>query len=166
MNERSIMVHNNRYARVIAIGTPVSFAVTGGALTGDALTTWYPALRKSRLVLPIWVFLPVAVLYYLMCGTILYRLLTHVAPSPERRTAFELLLTMMAANEGWNYLLFGRRSTQAGLWGMLVFVALTIGLFRALSRVDARSAMLLRPYLLWLGYDVLYAFELWRLNRS
>src|SRR5688572_4541582 len=114
------MAPNNRYARLIAIGTPASFAIAGGALTGDALKTWYPALRKSLLVLPIWAFLPIAVLYYLMCGTILYRLLTHVAPNRERRIAFGFLLTMMAANEGWNYLLFGRRSTQASLWGMLV----------------------------------------------
>ena len=156
---------NDHTALSLAIGTPVGFAVLGGAVTGDSLTTWYPSLRKSKLVLPLWAFLPVAMLYYLMCGRILFRLVARVAPSRDQRRALALLLTMMTANEGWNYLLFGRQSTREGLWGMLGFVSLTIGLFRVLYQVDQPSAALLRPYLVWLGYDVVYAFELWRLNR-
>jgi tryptophan-rich sensory protein len=154
----------DRPAWSLAIGAPLGFAVVGGALTGDALTTWYPTLRKSRLVLPVWAFIPVAVLYYLMCGTILFRLVARVAPSREQRTALGLLLSMMTANEGWNYLLFGRRSTQAGLLGMLAFVGVAVSLFRALQRVDPQSATLLLPYLGWLGYDIVYAYEIWRLN--
>jgi translocator protein len=160
------VAQQNGYARVAAIGVPIAFAAAGSGLTGDALTTWYPTLRKSPLVLPLWAFIPVAVLYYLMCGTILFRLLARAAPSPKQRLALGLLLAMMAGNEGWNYVLFGRRSTVAGWWGMVAFVGLTIGLYRALRRVDARSAALLRPYLIWLGYDLVYAFELWRLNRT
>ncbi len=160
------MLSNDRVALSFAIGTPIGFAALGGALPGDALTTWYPTLRKSKLVLPLWAFVPVAVLYYLMCGLILFRLLVRVKASRGQRLALALLLIVMTANEGWNYLLFGRRSTQAGLWGMLAFTSLTIVLFRLLCQVDPQSAALIRAYLLWLGYDVVYAFELWRLNRG
>jgi len=48
---------------------------------------------------------------------------------------------------------------------MLGFIFLTIALYRALNQIDRRSAMILRPYLAWLGYDVVWAEELWRLNR-
>jgi translocator protein len=160
------MLSNHRVAASLAIGTPIGFAALGGTLPGDGLTTWYPSLRKSKLVLPLWAFAPVAVLYYLMCGLILYRLLVRVKASHSQRLALALLLTVMAANEGWNYLLFGRRSTQAGLWGMLVFTGLTTALFRLLRQVDQQSAALIQAYLVWLGYDVVYAFELWRLNRE
>ena len=156
---------DDRRALSIAIGTTAGFGLAGGALTGDALTKWYPSLRKSRLVLPLWAFLPVAVLYYLMCGAILFRLLARVAPSHEQRAALRSLLAMMAANEGWNYLLFGRRSPRAGLLGMIGFVGLALSLLRALQRADQRSATLLLPYIAWLGYDLVYAYELWRLNR-
>jgi translocator protein len=154
----------DRQALSISVGATVGFALVGGALAGDAVTSWYPSLRKSRLVLPLWAFLPVAALYYLMCGVILFRLLARVAPSRERRTALTQLITMMAANEGWNYLMFGRRSPRAGLVGMIGFAGLTISLLRALRRADPRSATLLWPYLAWLGYDLIYAYELWRLN--
>jgi translocator protein len=155
---------NNR-ARTIAVVTPLGYAIFGNALTGNAVTTWYPSLRKSRLVLPIWAFVPIGIAYYLMCGALLYRLLTLVAPSPARKTALVLLLSMMTANEGWNYLFFGRRDLRASLVGMLGFIGLALVLERKLKRIDHRSAMILLPYLAWLGYDVIWAEELWRLNK-
>jgi tryptophan-rich sensory protein len=53
---------DDRRARWMAIGTTAGFAVAGAGLSGDALSTWYPKLRKSRFVLPLWAFVPVAVL--------------------------------------------------------------------------------------------------------
>jgi translocator protein len=156
---------DDRRARWMAIGTTAGFALAGGGLSGDALTTWYPNLRKSRFVLPLWAFLPVAVLYYLICGTILFRLLARVPSSREQHVALQWLMAMMAANEGWNYLLFGRRSPRAGLLGMIAYAVLALRLLWALSRADPRSARFLMPYMAWLGYDLVYAYELWRLNR-
>ena len=49
--------------------------------------------------------------------------------------------------------------------GMLGFIFLTIALYRALNQLDRRLALILRPDLAWLGYDVVWAEELWRLNR-
>ena len=155
----------NKRALTIAIVTPLGYAIVGNALVGDAVKTWYPGLKKSSVILPIWAFFPIGIAYYLMCGAILYRLLALVAPSRKRTSAIVLLLSMMGANEGWNYLFFGRKSLRASLLGMLGFVFLVIALHRALNQIDRRSAMILRPYLVWLGYDVIWAEELWRLNR-
>jgi tryptophan-rich sensory protein len=117
-------------------------------------------------VLPIWGFVPIGIAYYVMCGVLLYRLLVLVAPSQERTRALVLLLTMMGTNEGWNYLFFGRKNLTASLVSMLGFILLTITLYRALQQIDQRSGTILRPYLIWLGYDAVWAEELWRLNRS
>jgi translocator protein len=155
----------NKRALSIAIVTPLGYAIIGNALVGDAVKTWYPSLKKSSMILPIWAFIPIAIAYYLMCGAILYRLLALVAPSRQRTSAIVLLSSMMGANEGWNYLFLGRKSLRASLLGMLGFIFLTIALYRALNQIDRHSAMILRPYLAWLGYDVLWAEELWRLNR-
>jgi len=155
----------NKRARTIAIVTPLGYAIFGNALAGNAVTTWYPSLRKSCLVLPIWAFVPIGIAYYVMCGALLYRLLALVAPSPARKRAIALLLSMMSANEGWNYLFFGRKDLRASLVGMLGFIGLTMALYRALNGIDSRSATILLPYLGWLGYDVVWAEELWRLNK-
>ena len=145
---------NAKRARTVAVVAPLACAIVGNALTGNALTRWYPRLRKSRWVLPLWAFIPVEVAYYVMCRALLYRLLALVPPSPARGRAIALLLAMMGANEGWNYLFFGRKDLRAGFAGMLGFVGLTVALYRALERVDGRTATILRPYLSWLGYDV------------
>jgi translocator protein len=72
---------------------------------------------------------------------------------------------MMSANEGWNYLFFGRKDLRASFAGMLGFIGLTLALYRALKRIDSCSATILLPYLGWLSYDVIWAEELWRLNQ-
>jgi tryptophan-rich sensory protein len=48
---------------------------------------------------------------------------------------------------------------------MIAYAVLALRLLRALSRVDPHSARFLMPYMAWLGYDLVYAYELWRLNR-
>jgi tryptophan-rich sensory protein len=73
---------------------------------------------------------------------------------------------MMVANEGWNYLFLGRRSVRAGFFGMIGYTVLTIALYWRLRKADRESAKLLLSYLGWLGYDLVYAHELWRLNSA
>lgn len=153
------------HARALAIGLPTGLALIGAIATGDGLRTWYPALRKSRLVIPLWAFAPVALLYPIICGRLLYRLLLD-RDTPERTSALLLLGGMMGANEGWNYLFLGRRSVRTGFFGMIGYVLLTLRLYRLLHRLDPPAARILRPYVGWLGYDLVYSFELWRLNRG
>ncbi|HYF63318.1 MAG TPA: TspO/MBR family protein [Herpetosiphonaceae bacterium] len=155
-----------RHAQILAIGLPTGLAIGGAIATGDGLRTWYPALRKSRLVIPLWAFAPAALLYSIICGRLLYRLLLLDRDTPDRTAALLLLGSMMGANEGWNYLFLGRRSVRAGLFGMIGYTLLTIRLYRLLRRRDPQAAHILRPYVGWLGYDLVYAFELWRLNRG
>lgn len=154
------------HARALAIGLPTGFALVGAIATGDGLKTWYPALRKSRLVIPLWAFAPVALVYSIICGRLLYRLLRLDRDTPERTTALVLLVGMMGANEGWNYLFLGRHSVRAGFVGMIGYTLLTLRLYWVLRRLDPSAARILQPYVGWLGYDLVYTFELWRLNRA
>jgi tryptophan-rich sensory protein len=155
-----------RHAQMIAIGLPAGLALVGARATGDGLRTWYPALRKSNLVIPLWAFAPVALVYTIICGRLLYRLLLLDRETPERTAAIVLLISMMGANEGWNYLFLGRHSVRAGFFGMIGYTLLTLRLYRRLRRLDPPAARILRPYVGWLGYDLVYTFELWRLNRG
>ena len=86
------MNRQQRRAMFIAIGAPAGSAVVGAVLASDGPRTWYPTLRKSQVVLPLTAFVPVALLYYLMCGTLLYRLLAVVRPSRSRTQALRLLV--------------------------------------------------------------------------
>ena len=65
----------------------------------------------------------------------------------------------------WNIVLFRWHNTFADFLGVLIFlIPLTI-LQVTLILVDHVSAWLVLVYLLWvIGYDIPWAFRLWRLN--
>jgi tryptophan-rich sensory protein len=77
-----------------------------------------------------------------------------------------MVFAMMTATEAWNALLFWLRSTRAGLAGMVAFTLLITRVHAVLRDADRRSAMILLPYVPWLGHDPVYAYELWRRNHT
>jgi tryptophan-rich sensory protein len=109
--------------------------------------------------LPLRDFMVVGGMYYVSIGTVLYR-------SAERRDirAYRLALLVLAGNEGWNVLLFGRRSTRGGFLGVLGFTVL-VGLLQRAVRDDRMSTLALAPYTAWVVcYDIPWTYQLWRRN--
>ncbi len=81
--------------------------------------------------------------------------------------ALTAMLIVMLYNELWNYALFGLRSTLAGFVGMVAFLAPLTILQVTLFAYDLPSALLLLVYVVWvIGYDVPWAYTLWKLNRA
>lgn len=101
----------------------------------------------------------VAGFYYASIGTVLYR-------SAERGdgTSYRLAMAVLAGNELWNVALFGRRSTKAGFLGILAFTVPVVLLQSSVAE-DRVSTLVLGPYTGWVvGYDIPWAYQLWRRN--
>lgn len=147
-----------------AVAVCLLFALLGGVLVGDALGTWYRELEKPSFLVPLWAFYIVGALYYALFATVLYRVFVHVEDRGARTLCLSLALTVMLANELWNYFFFGLRSTLAGFAGIIVFLVPLTALLLALFRYERLSAWLLGLYYLWVLYDLAWTFELWRLN--
>lgn len=149
-----------RYATAArSVGPTVAAAVIGNALVRRDDLTWFGGLRAPSMQLPLPGFLAVGASYYLCIGTVLHRSLLR-----GDRTAYQLALIVLAGNEIWNFLFFGRRSTRAGFLGVLGFTAPVCLLQAALAR-DRLSALTFAPYTAWvIGYDVPWTYQLWRLN--
>ncbi|MBM7553012.1 tryptophan-rich sensory protein [Thalassobacillus pellis] len=131
---------------------------------GDALTVWYAGLNKPWYLVPLWFFIMVGILYYLMSGVILYRQLRSFKESKFRKIALGLILVMLAGNEMWNYLFFGLESIFLGFISLIPF-SIVVGLLAfVLRKVDRLSYRILLPYLFWLGYDLLWAYGLYMRN--
>lgn len=148
---------------LISITTCLAFAIIGNLFTGDALESWFAQLRQPAFALPLWGWMIVGGLYYIMAIIIFYRVL-QLPGSSGRTSALWLTLAMIAGNEFWNYLFFGLQSTLAGFIGLLPFCLLAMVLYLKLRKVQASTAWILLPYLLWLGYDLVWAYSLWQLN--
>jgi tryptophan-rich sensory protein len=80
------------------------------------------------------------------------------------RLALSLFVVQLVLNALWSYLFFGINRPDlafvdiCALWGMILAVTV---LFR---RVDRIAALLLVPYLAWVGFAAVLNFTLWRLN--
>ena len=69
----------------VAVGICVSVAVLEGAITPDAVGSWYPTLNKPWWNLPFAAFVAVAIVVYVIDGFVAYRLWA-VATLPGSRT--------------------------------------------------------------------------------
>jgi translocator protein len=144
---------------VRSIGPTVAAAVLGNTLVRPDDLTWFRGLRRPRMHLPLAGFLIVGAVYYLCIGTVLHRSLLR-----DDRSTYRLGLVVLAGNEVWNALFFGRRSTRAGFLGVLAFAVPVCVLQTALTR-DRLSALAFGPYTAWvIGYDIPWTYRLWRLN--
>lgn len=149
---------------LIALTACALFAFLGSTLVGGSLEGWYEALDKPWFLVPLWVFYLVGALYYIIGITILYRILVHVEEGRARLTCLSLTLGVLLANELWNYAFFGLRSTLAGFVGIALFLVPLTALVFTLYSYERFSARLLSPYYLWVLYDLVWTYELWRLN--
>jgi translocator protein len=145
----------------------IAMAVVGVFATGEGWREWFESLEKPGWLVPLWVFFPVAALVYALGVFLLYRVNARAAGNSRRTRWWLLTLTvlMLVGNEAWNYLFLGRQSVDGGFLGMLLFAPIVVALWLALWRAGRRVEWLaLTPYLLWVGYDIAWTFEVWRLN--
>jgi translocator protein len=71
---------------------------------------------------------------------------------------------VLVANETWNVVLFGRRSTRGAFLGVLGFTV-PLSLLQLSVRDDRLSTVALSPYTAWvIGYDIPWTYLLWRRN--
>ena len=70
----------------------------------------------------------------------------------------------MAVNAGWGFLFFRLKNVRASFLAFLPYIALTLALLMILISKDRISALLLAPYLTYLGYALWWAHRVWVLN--
>ena len=142
-----------------SLGPTTAAAVLGNVLVKRDDLTWFGNLHRPRIQLPLSGYFVVGGLYYLAIGTVAHR----SAVRGDLGT-YRLTLVVLAGNEIWNFLFFGRRSTRAGFLGLLAFIPPVCLLQAALAR-DPVSALVFAPYTAWVvGYDLPWTYQLWRLN--
>jgi len=122
---------------------------------------WYAALDKPPLTPPNWVF-PIAwTLLYLMIAVSGWLAWQSSATAPKRY-AFACYGIQLLLNASWSWVFFGQHWIGIGMVNILLLlpaVAVNIRLFLPLSRL---AAMLLVPYLIWVGFALyLNAGILW-----
>ncbi|WP_444971840.1 TspO/MBR family protein [Streptomyces sp. SAI-25] len=136
-------------------------AGVGAAASGDAGGT-YAALDKPAWAPPGWLFGPVWTVLY---GTIAVAgWLVARRPGPGRRPALVAWGVQLALNALWTPLFFAAEQYGAALLDITLLLAAVVTTALLAARVDRRAALLLVPYLLWIGYAAALNLSLWLNN--
>lgn len=136
----------------------------GAIITDKSVRTWYPTLRKPPGTPPPWLFGPVWTALYLLMAV--SALLIWRDYRWGARAALLIFFAQLALNLAWSAIFFGARQIGFAaveiliLWSAILF---NMFIFQALNAV---SAYLLLPYLLWVSYASYLNFGIWRLNRK
>jgi benzodiazapine receptor len=146
-------------------GMTAGAAWIGSITNRGSSDRWYDGLRKPSFTPPKVVFGPVWTGLYALVALSGYRV-WRTPPSRRRRTALGLWGTQLVLNAAWSPLFFGLRRPMAALVD-LVALAGTATAYTAIARkLDRPAAMMMLPYLGWLGFAGALNEEIWRLNRK
>jgi tryptophan-rich sensory protein len=149
-------------ALVIFIALVFAVAWIASAVTLPAIPGWYAELSKPSFTPPNQVFGPVWSILYLMmavAGWLVWR-----SRGPARNRALALFGVQLALNLAWSVLFFGLKLIGPALIEIFVLLAAISGTAVAAYRISRAAALLLVPYLAWVGYAAALNAAIWRLN--
>ncbi len=135
-------------------------SVLGGRAIPPALAIWYPALAKPAWTPPSWVFGPVWTLLYplvAVAGWLAWR-------EGRSRVGTLLFLLQLALNAAWPWIFFGERRVGLAFVCVVALWLAILGTTVAFWRVSRGAAMLLLPYLAWVGFAAALNLAIWRLS--
>lgn len=141
-------------------------AAVGGWITSRPKNKrWYRSLEKSRATPPDAVFSVVWPVLYTLSSLSAWRV-ARTPASPARTRALGWWAAQTAANAAWSPLFFGAHRPRAAM-ADLVGNVVTLSAYAAEARkVDKTAALLVTPYLGWLGFASLLNATVIRKNAT
>ena len=134
-----------------------------GALATAEARDFYAGLVRPPWAPPGWLFGPVWTTLYVMMGVAAW-LVWRQAGWSEAAVALSLFVAQLAFNALWSWIFFARRSGALAFAEILLLAVLIIATMLAFARVRTAAALLLLPYLAWVGYATALTWTLWRAN--
>jgi benzodiazapine receptor len=132
-----------------------------GAIASVDAAAFYAQLSKPSWAPPAWVFAPVWTALYALMGVAAWL----VWRSPGLKAApLSLFSVQLAANALWSWLFFAWHRGALAAVEVLVLLALIVATVAAFWRISRLAALLLVPYVLWVGFASALTWAVWRSN--
>ena len=122
-------------------------------------------IKMPRFAPPFWGWIAIGLAYYVMTFWLFTRLFQPPVTA-ARVVALCLLAGVLFMNALWNLFFFRRRDFGPAFGLSLFYSVVALCLFLVLLFADKSSALILLPYILYLGYANCYGYWVWRLNEK
>jgi translocator protein len=139
-----------------------------GVLSGRASNSgygnrWFDGLVKPEAMPSGWVFGAAWTLLYILLGFALAMIL-HARGSKWRGRAVGLFMVQLLLNYGWSPVFFALHEVDLALGMIAAMIVLTIGAALLFVRIRKTAALLMLPYLAWLGFAAFLTYQIAVLN--
>jgi len=124
---------------------------------------WFDALAKPGWFPPSWLFGAVWTILYVLLGIAIAQIL-HARGARGRAGAIGLFAVQLALNLAWTPVFFAAHQITAAFWLLLAIMALATATVASFARIRTSASWLMLPYLAWLGFATVLAWEMDRLN--
>ena len=149
-------------ALLVALAVTLCAAAVGAVASVDA-AAFYSQLVRPGWAPPGWLFGPVwSVLYTLMAVAVW--LVWRTVGFPQAGPAVQLFAAQLLVNALWSWLFFAWRQGAAAFVEVVVLWVLVAATVAAFWRVRRLAALLMLPYLAWVGFAAVLTFAIWRRN--
>lgn len=148
----------------LVAGGAAALTAAVGAFATDVNSNWYRHLKKPPFQPPGAAFGIAWTLLYALIAVSAGRTLERLSDG-ERRSYSLSLAGNLLLNSGWSWIFFRGQSPAAATAEILALQASNLDLARRTHRVDPPAAVLLAPYLAWVGFASVLTGDLYRRNR-
>ncbi len=158
------MKAQNKRPLLITIVICLGFVLLEGSLAGGDVAEKYAVMRLPLYSPPLWVWLSIGAMYYVICFIVLYRLLRLSAKGWLRPVALCSVVLMMTINTAWNVLFFHTMDFQLAFFSMIPYNLVALALLVMLMKLDRGAAWAFFPYMLYLVYANVWGYGVWQIN--
>lgn len=154
--------------RIIYIAISVAVCLLIGFLAGFAtqssVNDWYVTLNKPEFTPPNALFAPVWTVLYILMGVAAGIVWSKGYHHIWVKTALYHFVFQLLVNALWSIVFFGLKNPFAALLVILVLMTLIILTIKWFNVVSKPAAILMVPYLLWVGFAAVLNYRIWELN--
>jgi translocator protein len=132
------------------------------AAAGDG-NPWFDALQKPAAMPPGWIFGAAWTILYVLLGLAL-ALVLHARGARGRGPALALFALQLLLNFAWSPLFFAWHEVGAAFWTIVAMILLSAAAAILFWRIRRAAALLMLPYIAWLGFAAALVWQVDRLN--
>jgi len=124
----------------------------GSAFTYPSIPTWYATLQKPFFNPPNWIFGPVWLTLYTLMGIAAYIVWEKGPGQKDVKVALGVFAVQLVLNSIWSIIFFGLHLPLAAFIEIIVLLLFIIASVYLFNKVSRTAALLLVPYVIWVGF--------------
>lgn len=141
----------------LAVGWMASY------FTADGLEYIYPAIEKSQLTPPGFIFPIVWTILYILMGIGMARVIEK--GGDEAGKAKAVWIVQLLVNFSWSIIFFGMQMYFEAFICLIILWFLIIIMIFEFNKIDRTAALMQIPYLLWVSFAGYLNYAVWMLNK-